>query len=84
MNLCFIIGKIVSEIKFDFIINGKSIGKNISAVRFCIEVGNEKIYVIGYNKIADKCYKELKKGDLVSIFGKMNSRLVIIEEIDKI
>ena len=36
MNVCFLIGKIVSKIKFDFILNGK----NISIVRFDMELEN--------------------------------------------
>ena len=69
MNECFFIGKIVSEIKFDFIINGKSIGKKISIVRFCIDVLGEKINVLGYNNIADFCYQKLNIGNNVFIEG---------------
>ena len=69
MNLCFLIGKIVSEIKFDFIIDGKSIGSNVSAVNFLIDVFGEKINVIGYKKTADYCYQKLNVGDNVFIEG---------------
>ena len=69
MNLCFIMGKIVSEIKFDFVMDEKSIGKNVSAVRFYINALEEKINVIGYNKIADYCYQNLNVGNNVFIEG---------------
>lgn len=69
MNECFMIGKIISDIKFDFIINGKSIGKNISIVRFCVDVLGEKINVVGYNNIADFCYQKLNIGNNIFIEG---------------
>ena len=69
MNLCFIMGKIVSKIQFDFIMKGKSIGKNVSIVRFCVYALGEKINVIGYNKVADYCYQKLNIGDNVFIEG---------------
>ena len=71
MNICFLIGKIVSEIEFDFIINNKSnLGEKISIVRFkiCL-LDNTEINIMGYNKIADWCYKELKVGNIILIKG---------------
>ena len=50
MNFCFLIGKIISEIKFDFVIGNKCFQKEkISVVRFKIRVSKEEIYIIGYN-----------------------------------
>ena len=105
MNICLVIGKIVSKIEFNFIINKKSISKNISISRFKLEIeenenkkeedkkgknkkGKNKtekiiIEVIGYKEKADYCYSKLVKGDIVSIYGKLNSSGKIeIEEID--
>jgi len=46
INLCFVIGKIVSDIKFEFIINSK----NISVAIFEIELSNNStVKVKGYN-----------------------------------
>ena len=45
MNLCFVIGKIVSEIEFKFIINSK----NISIAYFKIELINK--IIVKSNKI---------------------------------
>jgi len=80
MNLCFLIGKIVSQIQFDFILNSE----NISIVKFELELENKSIITIkGYNEIADECYRKLIKGDIVGIFGKLDSRMeIIIEEIE--
>lgn len=79
MNICFLIGKIASDIEFDFIIKGK----NISIARFELKLENKStIKIKAYNKIADKCYKTLKKGNTVIIQGKINSKMEIeIEQI---
>ena len=86
MNICFIIGKIISDIQFDFIIDGKSIGKKFSIVRFEIELLDKektKVSVIAYGKIAEKCFQKLVKSDIVSIYGDLNSNGKLeIEEID--
>ena len=81
MNLCFLMGKIASEIKFDFVITGKSIGKDVSVVNFWVDVFGEKINVIGYNKVADYCYQKLDVGDNVFIEGFV-SKKVEIKNID--
>ena len=77
MNLCFVMGKIVSDIEFKFIINGKS----ISVVLFDIQLSNDSIIKIkGYNEIADWCYQKLVKGDIVAIQGYLNNKMEIIIE----
>lgn len=80
MNICFFIGKIVSEIKFDFIIDNH----NISIVRFKIKIEDGTIIKVkGYNKIADRCYRKLEKGNFIFVLGKVNSKLeIIIKEIE--
>ena len=82
MNICFIIGKIISEVEFDFIINSK----NISIIIFEIELEDKvKVRVKGYNEIADYCYQQLKRNDNISIQGLLNSNGEIeIQEIEKI
>ena len=58
MNICFLMGKIISEIEFKFIIQGKK----TSIATFQIELENKsRIKVKGYNEIADYCYQKLKK-----------------------
>jgi len=81
MNLCFLIGKVVSEIKFDFILNSK----DISIARFSIELENKSVVVVkGYNEIADYCYKNLITGSIVVIQGSLNSnKEIIIIDINK-
>ena len=55
MNICFIIGKIISNINFNFCINSE----NISITYFNIINKDTVIKVIGYNEIADYCYSNL-------------------------
>ena len=78
MNICFIKGKIITapEYKFTFIRNTDAV------ITFEIELDNKsKIKVIGYNKIADKCYKKLKKEDIIWIEGRMEEKQIVIKEL---
>ena len=77
MNLCFLKGKIISEIEFNFMINTK----NISIATFEIELVNKsKIKVKAYNELADFCYKKLKQKDVIFIQGYLDSNMHIIAE----
>ena len=77
MNLCFLKGKIISEIEFNFMINTK----NISIATFEIELLNKsKIKVKAYNELADFCYKKLKQKDIIFIQGYLDSNMHIIAE----
>ena len=78
MNICFIKGKIITELeyKFTFIRNADAV------ITFEIELDNKsKIKVIGYNEIADKCYKKLKKEDIIWLEGKMEEKQIVIKEL---
>ena len=79
MNICFLIGKIISDIEFKFMFE-----KNKYAVSiFLLEIENNcNIQVKAYNKVADWCYQKLAKNDIVSIQGKLNNKMeIIIEDI---
>ena len=77
MNLCFLKGKIISEIQFDFILNSS----NISVCTFKVELTNKsEISVKAYNEIADKCYQKLLKNDIIGVQGYLNSNMHIIVE----
>ena len=76
MNLCFIIGKIVSEIEFKFIVNNK---KYMSIAYFDIELKNKSIIKVkAYNELADYCYSKLKKNSIYFFQGFINSKMEII------
>lgn len=74
MNLVFISGKIVENIKFDFIINSK----HVSIARFKVQLKNKSIVdVIAYDEMADYCYKNLQPKMQLYMEGKLNSRMEI-------
>lgn len=78
MNLCFFIGKIISNVEFKFIINNKE----NSIVTFKIQlIDNNIVKVKGYNEIADYCYKNFVTNDEISIYGELrtNGEIEIIE-----
>ena len=83
MNICFLIGKIISNIDFKFILNSK---KYYSISIFQIELNNKSIITVkGYNKIADICYSRLRENNIILIQGYLNSKVEVnIEEIKKI
>ena len=64
------------EYKFTFIRNTDAV------ITFEIELDNKsKIKVIGYNEIADKCYKKLKKEDIIWLEGRMEEKQIVIKEL---
>ena len=72
MNICFFIGKIISEINFKFIVNSK---KYFSISTFKIKLENQSIITVkGYNEIADFCYRRLLKNDYINLYGELNSK----------
>ena len=68
--------KTAPEYKFTFIRNADAV------IIFEIELDNKaKIKVIGYNEIADKCYRELKKEDIIWIEGRIEEKQIVIKEL---
>ena len=81
MNECFILGKIISEIDFNFVINDK----NIAIFQFKIKlINNSKVNIKAFNNLADYCYQKLEKNKFVFIYGFLNSNLEIIAKEIKI
>ena len=71
MNEVFLIGKIITNIDFKFIINSK---KKKSIVNFEIESLNKQIIkIVAYNDVADLCYRKLHKDNNVFINGKLDT-----------
>ena len=81
MNEVFLIGKVITEIKFDFLLNNKK--KSIA--RFYIETfDKKKIKIIGYDDVADYCYRTLYKEKCVFIYGTLNTDAVKVRLIKKL
>lgn len=78
MNEVFIIGKIVEEVKFDFIINNKK--KAIA--KSAIELNNGSVIeIVGFDKVADFMYGKLRKNKQVFIYGKIIKNNLYIKRI---
>ena len=81
MNEVFLIGKIITEIEFKFIIKSK----DISVVVFNIETieYKQKIEVKAYNEMADYIYRKFNKNDMIMINGYINNVCeIIIKTVD--
>ena len=76
MNICFLIGKIISDIDFKFIVNSK---KYYSISIFQIELNNKSVITVkGYNEIADFCYKSLIKNNYIALYGELDGKMEIV------
>lgn len=83
MNLCFIIGKIISDIEFKFIVNDKN---KMSISLFVVELNNKsRVKIKGYNSIADFCYQNLRKEDNIISEGYISNKMnIVIYKINKL
>ena len=77
MNKIYLIGEIVTDINFKFIINSK----NISIAIFKIKTirDNQIILIKCYNEMADYFYSKHKKGDVVMLEGRLENDAVVIK-----
>ena len=73
MNELFLIGKIISNIEFKFIINSK----NKAIACFEIKTADKQIVrVQAYNQLADFAYSKLNTNDKVFINGYIENNVV--------
>ena len=73
MNEVFLIGKIISDIEFKFIINSK----NKAIACFEIKTVDKQIVRIqAYNQLADFAYSKLNSNDKVFINGYIETNVV--------
>ena len=73
MNEVFLIGKIISDIEFKFIINSK----NKAIACFVIKTADKQIVrVQAYNKLANFAYSKLNTNDKVFINGYIETNIV--------
>ena len=79
MNEVFLIGKIISNIEFKFIINSK----NKAIACFEIETNDKQIVRIqAYNQLADFTYSKLNENDKVFINGYIEANVVKVKCIN--
>ena len=75
MNLCFIKGKILEKINFQFLYQKK----NISIARTKLELQNGSIITIkGYDEMADWMIQKIKKEDEVIMQGELDTRMEVV------
>ena len=78
MNEVFIIGKVICEVKYKFILEKHNNAKAVISLEL---LDKTKIEVIAYNEIADYAFKNLDKNELVFINGKIYRKEVITYNI---
>ena len=75
MNICFLYGKIISDIDFKFIMNNKN---KTSISVYKIQLNNKSIVTVkGYNEIADWCYRNLMLENYCIIEGYIDSKIEV-------
>ena len=68
MNICILIGKIIDEIEFKFIIKSK----NKSIAYFNIELLNKSVIKVkAHNLVADFVYSNYRKNQIIAIEGEI-------------
>ena len=79
MNEVFLIGKIISNIEFKFIINSK----NKAIACFEIKTADKRVArVQAYNQLADFAYSKLNTNDKVFINGYIEANVVKVKFIN--
>ena len=79
MNEVFLIGKIISDIEFKFIINSK----NKAIACFEIKTADKQIVRMqAYNQLADFAYSQLNKNNKVFINGYIEANVVKVKFIN--
>ncbi len=79
MNLCFLIGKIISQMQYKFIINSKDTAIAI----FKLQLQNKSIVTIkAYNEMADFYYSHFELNDVICVKGRINTKGKIIVRIN--
>ena len=79
MNEVFIIGKIITEVKFNFILKSKHI--SVSRFKIMTVYDKQEINITAYDEMADYVYANLKHEDVVIINGYLEYNKVILEDI---
>lgn len=78
MNEVFLIGRVIREIEYKFMLEK---GKNAKAVAFLELLDKTEVRTIAYNENADYALQNIKKNDFVFVYGKMESDTVIVNKI---
>ncbi len=84
MNIIFILGKVVSNVEYNFIYDKYKIDncnekyKHIVIAKVKIEILNKSVVnIYGYDDIADDMYRNLKSNSNVMVMGQIDSNMEI-------
>lgn len=87
INLCFLSGKIKSEIDFKFIYNSKtkSLSKKHTSIVFIdLEIAKEQIVKLyAYDEIADWIYQNVEQNNWIWVQGRVTQKGVELSKIVK-
>ena len=87
INICFIWGKVISDIRFEFFYNSKM---HNSVVEFIVQVDgncgsrknkNQVIFCKAYDDNADVIYRKYKKESYIKVIGKVSNKYIEIIEV---
>ena len=81
MNEVFIIGKIITEVKFNFILKSKHI--SVSRFKIMTVYDKQEINITAYDEMADYVYVNIKQGNFVMINGYLKNDGVALKDIEK-
>ncbi len=74
MNLCALKGKVIEDVRFDFLYNSK----RISVAKMKLKLRNGSIITIkGHDEMADWMYKNIIKNYDIVLYGRVDSKLEI-------
>ena len=76
MNRVFLVGEIITDIEFKFIINSKNISVAIAKIK--TPKDNQIIPIKCYNEQANYFYSRHKNGDSVMLEGRLEDNTVIV------
>ena len=80
MNVVFLIGELIKEIEYKFMLEKNKTAKAILNLKL---LDKTEIKVEAYNEIADFCLRNLKIKDIALIYGKIEENIVKIIDIEK-
>ena len=79
MNICFLFGKINSDINFEFLLENK---KYISiASCFVLSKYGTEVLLYAFDELADKLYSSYEKGFYIKIEGRVKKNYIEVTKI---
>lgn len=78
MNEVFLIGKIIKEIEYKFMLEK---GKHAKAIVYLELLDKTQLKVIAYNEEADYTMQNIRKNDDIFIYGMIKETEVVVKNI---